>query len=220
MPLIVLEGIDGSGKSTQFAHLCAYFSAVRLPYFPIVFPQYDKDSSALLRNYLKGDYGTDPSAVSPYVASTFFAVDRYDAYKTVWGGAYQKGTPILSDRYTTSNAVHQGSKLQGGERAAFFRWLDEFEHQKMELPRPDVVLYMDVPIEIALENVRARQAKTGAAADIHEAGESYLRTCAEAAKDAAEFYGWQVVRCAEDRKMRPEREIHQEILGIIRTLTH
>jgi len=186
-------------------------------YTRLVFPQYDKPSSALLRMYLNGAFGSDPGAVGAHAASTFFAVDRYASYKTVWGEAYAAGGTILTDRYVSSNAVHQGSKLFGAEREVFFRWLDEFEHGLMELPRPDIVLYMDVPIEIALENVRTRRAETGAAADIHEAGEAYLRACAETAKDAAAFYGWRFVRCAAGGKMRPEQEIHQEILGIIKT---
>jgi len=162
--------------------------------------------------YLDGEFGSDPDTVGPHAASTFFAVDRYASYKTVWGKAYARGETVLTDRYTTSNAIHQGSKLRGAERETFFHWLDEFEHQKMELPRPDIVLFMDVPIEIALENIRSR----GSVSDIHEAGADYLRTCAEAAKDAAEFYGWYSVLCTEDAKMRPEHEIHRDILDILK----
>ena len=216
MALIVLEGIDGSGKSTQFRLLCAYMDALGRDYTRLVFPQYDKPSSALLRMYLDGDFGTDPSEVNAYAASTFYAVDRYASYKTVWGKAYDAGRGLLlADRYTTSNAVHQGAKLQGSARRDFFHWLDDFEHEKMELPRPDVVLYMDVPIETALQNMRARQSATGTAPDIHEVGAAYLRQCAGAAEEAAAFYGWHRVSCADGGQMRPEAEIHQEILGIL-----
>ena len=218
MSLIVFEGIDGSGKSTQFRRLCDHMERLRQAYTRIIFPQYDKPSSALLRMYLEGEFGKDPQAVGPYAASTFYAVDRYASYKTVWGEAYHRGETILADRYTTSNAVHQGSKLFGAERLAFFRWLDEFEHVLMELPRPDIVLYMDVPIEVALENVRARQVRSGVKADIHEAGEAYLRTCAEAAGDAARFYGWHAVSCSVGGKMRAQAEIHAEILAILRDM--
>ncbi|MCL2588076.1 MAG: thymidylate kinase, partial [Oscillospiraceae bacterium] len=110
MPLIVLEGIDGSGKSTQFTHLCAYMEREDIAFTRLRFPQYDKPSSALLQMYLKGEFGSDPSDVNAYAASTFYAVDRYASYKTVWGEAYRKGELILADRYTTSNVVHQGAK--------------------------------------------------------------------------------------------------------------
>ena len=216
MALIVLESIDGSGKSTQFRHLCAHMDQLGKEYTRLQFPQYQKPSSSLLRMYLNGEFGTDPNDVNAYAAATFFAVDRYASYKTVWGGAFASGETILADRYTTSNAVHQGAKLQGAERSAFFEWLDKFEHDLMELPRPDIVLYMDVPIEVALENMRLRRAESGTAADIHEAGAEYLRTCGETAQDAAAFYGWRIVPCVKDGMMRPEREIHEEILGILR----
>jgi len=189
MSLIVFEGIDGSGKSTQFQLLCDQLSQLGRDYTRVRFPQYDKPSSALLRMYLDGEFGTNPDDVNAYAASTFYAVDRYASFKNVWGGAYQRGSLILADRYTTSNAVHQGSKFSGMERKAFFQWLDDFEHQKMELPRPDIVLYMDVPIEIATQNMREREAKTGTSPDIHETGVAYLEQCGEAAQDAAEFFG-------------------------------
>jgi len=191
--------------------------ALERDYTRLVFPQYEKPSSALLQMYLKGDFGTDPSDVNPYAASVFYAVDRYASYKTVWCTAYRQGALVLADRYTTSNAVHQGSKLQGEARQEFFRWLSEFEHEKMELPRPDAVLYMDVPVEVAIQNMRARQIATETEPDIHEMGAAYLRQCVQTAEDAAALYGWYRVRCTEHGKMRPEQEIHREILGILET---
>jgi len=168
--------------------------------------------------YLDGEFGTDPSEVNAYAASTFYAVDRYASYKSVWGKAYnQWGGLVLTDRYTTSNAVHQGAKLRGTARKEFFHWLDDFEHEKMELPRPDIVLYMDVPAEVAIQNMRTRQIATGTEPDIHEAGTGYLRQCAETAEDAANFYGWHRVRCTARGEMRPEQDIHREILHIIET---
>ncbi|MCL2368675.1 MAG: deoxynucleoside kinase [Oscillospiraceae bacterium] len=213
MGLIVFEGIDGSGKSTQFRRLCAYMDSLGRSYTRVVFPQYDQPSSALLRMYLDGTFGQDPDAVNAYAASTFYAVDRYASYKTVWGEAYRRGDLVLADRYTTSNAVHQGSKLTGAARREFFSWLDEFEHVQMELPRPDIVLYMDTPFETAIGNIRIR----GNAMDIHEAGDDYLSRCAVAAREAAEFYGWRPVPCvAKNGTMRPEAEIHQAILDILK----
>jgi len=215
MSLIVLEGIDGSGKSTQFQLLCDHLDNFGRFYTRVRFPQYDKPSSTLLRMYLDGDFGTDPNDVNAYAASTFYAVDRYASYKKGWSNAYLRGDRVLADRYTTSNAVHQGSKLSGEARQAFFQWLDDFEHQKMELPRPDIVLYMDVPIELAVQNMRMREVETGTTPDIHETGITYLKQCLDAAQEAADFFGWHKVRCAEDGQMRPVAEIHQEILQIL-----
>lgn len=215
MSLIVFEGIDGSGKSTQFRLLCEHMDKLGREYTRIRFPQYDKPSATLLRMYLDGEFGTNPNDVNAYTASTFYAVDRYASYKKVWGDAYRRGDLIVTDRYTTSNAVHQGSKFHGAERQAFFEWLADFEYQKMELPRPDIVLYMDLPIEIAMQNMREREAETGTSPDIHETGVAYLKACAEAAQEAADFFGWHKIRCAEGSTMRPAAEIHQEILGIV-----
>ena len=213
--LIVFEGIDGSGKSTQFQRLCACMSQAGITYTKLSFPRYDKPSSALIRMYLAGEFGTNPSDVSPYAASTFYAVDRWAAYQSEWAADYAADTLILADRYTTSNAVHQGAKLHGDKRVAFFQWLDEFEHEKLELPRPDIVLYMDVDAETAFANLRARQEKTATAPDIHEGAGTYLQSCLSAAVDAAKFYGWHSISCAENGVMRAEEDIHREILGKI-----
>ncbi len=124
--LIVLEGTDGSGKSTQFARLCQRMEAEGQPFHRLVFPRYQEPSSMLLRMYLQGEFGSHPSDVNAYAASTFYAVDRYAAWKQDWGKLYRSGGIILADRYTTSNAVHQGGKLAGEEQAAFFSWLADF----------------------------------------------------------------------------------------------
>ena len=137
--LIVFEGTDGSGKSTQFKLLCDRLHAQGTQFQRLVFPQYSEPSSALLRMYLGGEFGSRPSDVNAYAASTFYAVDRYAAWKKVWGTSYEAGELVLSDRYTTSNAVHQGGKLSEAEQPAFFDWLSDFEHQKLGLPQPDAV---------------------------------------------------------------------------------
>lgn len=155
--LIVLEGIDGSGKSAQYRRLCARFDEAGMAYHHIVFPRYDQESSALIRMYLNGAFGTHPSDVNAYAASTFFAVDRYASYRTDWGEIYENGGLILSDRYTTSNAIHQGSKLPEAELPAFFDWLYDLEYGKMGLPRPDLVLYLDVDLPTSLKRMQHRQ---------------------------------------------------------------
>ena len=141
--LVVLEGIDGSGKSANFRRLCARLTEEKIPYHSIEFPRYDKESSALLRMYLNGAFGTKPEDVNAYTASTFFSVDRFASYREDWRKPYLQGKLILSDRYTTSNAVHQGAKLPPEELPEFFGWLADLEFEKMGLPRPDLVI--DLP---------------------------------------------------------------------------
>ena len=158
--LIVLEGTDGSGKSTQFSLLCGRMEAEGRPFHRIVFPQYQEPSSALVRMYLGGEFGSSPSDVNPYAASTFYAVDRYAAWKKVWGRDYAAGKQILSDRYTTSNAVHQTGKLPESEWEDFLRWLFDFEYGKLGLPEPSLVLYLDMPTKQAVENLRRREGET------------------------------------------------------------
>ena len=187
--LIVLEGIDGSGKSTQYRRLCQRMENDKIDYNHIVFPRYDKESSALLRLYLGGAFGTDPGDVNAYTASTFYAVDRFASYRDDWGRIYENGGLILSDRYTTSNAVHQGCKLPDDELPDFFNWLADLEYVKMGLPRPDLVIYLDVDIETATRRMRRREAKNNTQADIHEKDTAYLERCLRTAGMAAEHYG-------------------------------
>lgn len=215
--LIVLEGTDGSGKSTQFARLCARMDAEGLQYHRLVFPRYENPSSMLVRMYLQGEFGSKPGDVNAYAASTFYAADRYAAWKQDWGEFYRAGGIILADRYTTSNAVHQGGKLVGEEQKAFFRWLAELEYEKLELPRPDLVLWLDMPTEKAIENLRRREEDTHTKGDIHEVDGEYLRQCRDAAGAAAEFYGWRRVACLDGAgAMRTIEEIHREIWNLAR----
>ena len=212
--LIVLEGTDGSGKATQCGLLLDALREKQVDCRRVEFPRYSQESSALIRLYLDGKFGDRPSDVGPYAASTFYAVDRYASFKQDWGGFYRSGGVILADRYTTSNAVHQGSKLRGQDRQDFFRWLFDFEYRLMGLPAPDLVLYLDVPTEITLRNMRRRGEETGAAGDIHEKDAAYLRACRSSALEAAGSFGWQVVDCTEDGEMRPPEEIHRQLLRL------
>lgn len=214
--LIVLEGIDGSGKSAQFRRLCARLERDGIDFNHIVFPRYDQESSALIRMYLGGEFGTKPDDVNAYTASTFFAVDRFASYKKDWGSVYEQGGIFLSDRYTTSNAVHQGSKLSEEELPAFFRWLSDLEYDKMCLPRPDLVIYLDVDIETSLARMRRREAKNHTHADIHEKDVEYLRRCLRTADRAAEFYGWKRIPYLKDGVERDVDEKNAEIYRIIR----
>ncbi len=214
--LIVLEGIDGSGKSTQFKMLCDRLTKDNVGFHRVVFPQYSQPSSALIKMYLSGQFGADPDSVNAYAASTFFAVDRYASFKRSWKDDYENGLLILADRYTTSNATHQGSKLASDERAAFFDWLYDFEFRLLKLPKPDAVFYMDIPLELSLENMAARQRETGVHGDIHETDAIYLKKCLKSAKEAAMHYGWHMIKCAENGVMRPADEISDELYEIVR----
>lgn len=218
--LIVLEGTDGSGKSTQFARLTAHLQADGQAFERIVFPQYEKPSSALLRMYLAGEFGGRPDDVNSYAASTFYAVDRYASYRQVWQDYYQNGGLVLADRWTTSNAVHQGAKEAPEDRLRFFDWLDDFEYEKLGLPRPDLVLYLDMPIAYTERLMRSREAQTNTHADIHERDLAYLQKCREAARQAADHYGWTVIPCVEHDTLRSIESIHaqiyQDVLNCIR----
>ena len=214
--LIVFEGIDGSGKSAHYKKVCQRLEAEGIDYKHIVFPRYDKESSALIRMYLGGEFGTNPADVNAYTASAFFAVDRFASYRTDWGKTYDEGGFVLSDRYTTSNAVHQGSKLKDEELEAYFEWLYDFEYVKMGLPRPDLVIYLDVDIETSLSRMRHRQEKTNTCADIHEKDVAYLKNCLRVADKAADYYGWTRIACYKDGAERSIEEKHEEIYRIIK----
>ena len=209
--LIVIEGTDGSGKSTQFRLLTERVAAEGHTFQKLVFPQYAEDSSALIRMYLRGEFGTKPSDVSAYAASTFFAVDRYASYKKVWGQWYEDGGLILSDRYTTSNAVHQASKEPEEKQGEFLKWLYELEYDKLGLPCPDLVIYLDVPTDFTEKMMRGREAATNTTADIHEQDMEYLATCRRTGRAAADFYHWTVINCVKDCAMRSIEDIHEEI---------
>ena len=214
--LIVLEGIDGSGKSTQYRLLCERCKACGIPFENIVFPRYTEPSSALIRMYLNGEFGENPADVNAYAASTFYAVDRYASYVTDWGEYYQNGGVILSDRYTTSNAVHQGSKVSDEELPEFFDWLYDLEYTRMGLPKPDLVIYLDVDVETSLERMAQRRASDGSKADIHEKDPAYLESCLKLGHRAASHYGWTMISFKENGRMRDVEEKHEEIFRIVK----
>ena len=209
--LIVIEGTDGSGKSTQFKLLTSRLAAENRQFQKLVFPQYAEPSSALIRMYLGGEFGTKPSDVNAYAASAFYAVDRYASFKKVWGQWYEEGGLIVSDRYTTSNAVHQASKEPVENQQSFLKWLYDFEYDKLGLPRPDLIIYLDVPTDFTEAMMRRREADTHTSADIHEQDMEYLATCRRTGKAAAEYSGWTVIQCVKDGAMRSIEDIHEEI---------
>ena len=209
--LIVIEGTDGSGKSTQFQKLYEHLQADGVPFEHIVFPRYKEESSALIRMYLGGQIGDNPADVNAYAASSFYAVDRYASYKMDWGKWYEEGGLVLSDRYTTSNAVHQASKEPEEKQGEFLKWLYDFEYDKLGLPRPDLTIYLDVPTDFTEKLLRSREADTNTTADIHEKDMAYLATCRKTGRKAAQFYGWTLIQCVKDGQMRSIEDIHEEI---------
>jgi len=213
--LVVFEGIDGSGKSTQFELICERFQNENRQFKRIVFPRYNEPSSALIKMYLAGDFGDSPDSVNAYAASSFYAVDRYASFIQDWRDYYEAGGLILTDRYTTSNALHQGAKVEACQRESFFKWLYDYELGLIGLPAPDLVIYMDIEAEFAAKRLRHRQTETGTEADIHENDMIYLQNCAECGKQAATQFGWRKVSCVINGNERDKVEIHEEIADIV-----
>ena len=213
--LIVIEGTDGSGKSTQLKMLTDHLTQDQVEFKKIVFPRYSEESSALIRMYLGGQFGGSPADVSAYAASTFYGVDRYASYKMDWGSYYENGGLVVSDRYTTSNAVHQTSKEPAEKQADFLNWLYDFEYDKLSLPKPDLVIYLDMPTDFSEKLLRSREQSTNTKADIHEQDTAYLATCRQIGRMAAKHYGWQIIDCVRDGQMRTIEDIHREIYSLV-----
>ena len=215
--LIVFEGTDGSGKATQSRLLCEHLRRENIPYKNITFPRYGKPSAAMVQEYLDGNLGRRPGDVNAYAASLMFSMDRYASYKQDWGAFYEAGGLVIADRYTTSNAVHQASKLPEEERSAFLNWLFELEYGKLGLPKPDLVLWLDMPVEIAETLMRRRERDTSTKADIHERDDRYLHKCREVAQQAADYFGWTRVSCVRDGKLRSIEDIHEELYARVKS---
>ena len=209
--LIVIEGTDGSGKSTQFKLLTDRLSREGRDFRQLEFPQYSQPSSALIKMYLGGEFGTNVGDVNAYAATAFFAVDRYASYKKFWGQWYEQGGLVVSGRYTTSNAVHQASKESPEIWQEYWKWLSEFEYDRLGLPRPALTIYLDVPTEYTEKMMRKREMDTNTTADIHEQDLNYLATCRRCGREAAAFFGWKIIDCVKDGAMRTIEDIHEEI---------
>ena len=216
--LIVFEGTDGSGKATQTALLCRELDRRGVPYRRLEFPRYQEESSALIRLYLSGAFGSHPGDVNAYAAATFYSVYRFASYRQDWGRFYESGGLVIADRYTTSNAVHQTTKEPPEERRAFLKWLFDFEYRLLELPRPDRVVYLDLPTEISEEMMRRREAKTHTQADIHERDEAYLAACRESAELIINLCGWEKIDCSRDGQIHSPEDIHREVLTRVEDL--
>ncbi len=211
--LIVIEGLDGSGKSTQTPILEEALRAQGKEVRVVSFPNYENDSSMLVRMYLNGKFGTKPSDVNAYAASSFYAVDRYASYKQDWKEFYEKpNCVILAARYVSSNEIHQLAKLDAEQWDPFITWVEDFEYEKLGIPRPDLVLYLHMKYEIAMELVSGRSAATGQKKDIHELDTDYMKRCHQAAAFACDRLGWKTITCFEGEVPLSKEEIAEKIL--------
>lgn len=217
--LIVIEGLDGSGKSTQLELLPKALKARGIDSLSVSFPDYDSDSSALVKMYLAGEFGKNPNDVNAYAASVFYTVDRFSSYKTAWGKYYDEGGVIISGRYTTSNAVHQTSKLDRSCWEDFLNWLYDFEYNKVGIPKPDKVIFLDMPVEVSQKLLSHRYAGDNSKKDIHESDVEYLNKCRSAAAFTADFSGWTTIPCAKDGEARSIEDIAEDVLQeVLKTL--
>ena len=212
--LIVLEGLDGSGKSTQLLKLEENLKAENVDIRTVSFPEYSEPSCEPVKMYLSGKFGSNPEDVSAYTASLFFAIDRYASFKLHWGEYYNNGGTVLSGRYTTSNCIHQMSKLPESEWEIFLDWLYDLEYQKVKIPSPDVVFFLDMPLEVSNKLLSSRYKGDESKRDIHESNAEYLKMCRKAAYFAAEKLGWKIVNCAKDGEPRTIEDIANEILRL------
>lgn len=214
--LVVIDGLDGSGKQTQAELLCERLTALGDTVRPLSFPDYESDSSAAVRMYLEGRLGSSPDEVNAYAASSFYAVDRIISYINDWSADCGRCDWIIADRYTTSNIIHQMSKLAPEERDSFIDWLYDYEYGRLELPAPDLVLFLDVTPAVSQQLLRARYHGDESKKDIHEKAVGYLARCRESAAYACEKLGWTVIRCDDGEKMRSIEAISDEIIDIVR----
>ncbi len=212
--LIVIDGLDGSGKSTQL-ELVLNSLSLKNKVLPISFPDYNNRSSELVKMYLNGEISKNAEDINAYAASTFYAADRYASYKMYWEKNYLDGEIILASRYTTSNAIHQAVKLPKEEWDDFFDWLYDYEYAKLKLPVPNKVIFLDMPIEISQKLLSKRYNGDETKKDIHESNINYLKACRETALYAAEKLGWSVVKCYENDEPLPLSVITNSILGEI-----
>lgn len=212
--ITIESGSDSSGKATQAKKLYHRLIAEGYNVRKVEYPNYESQSSALVKMYLNGEFGADPNSVDPYIASTFYAVDRFASYRKEWASFYEAGGIIIADRYTTSNMVHQACKIQNKEeRETFLNWLWEYEFKLYKLPVPDCVMFLDMPVEYSLKLMKDRKNKfTGSTTkDIHESNTAYLTSSYYNALEVANKYQWKKIPCTSENRLRSIDDIHEQI---------
>jgi dTMP kinase len=220
--LIVLEsGTDSSGKETQTNLLFERLKEDNINVFKVEYPDYKSESSTLIKMYLNGEFGKDPYSVNPFASSSFFAVDRYASFKKKWKSIYENGGIIIADRYTTSNMVHQASKIKNKEDKDYFLdWLYDFEFKKIGIPEPDKVFFLDVPPDISSLLMKNRKNKINGSSkkDIHEDNTEYLFNTYKNALYVAKKYNWKIINCVSGEKMKSIKDINDEIYYNVKEL--
>lgn len=214
--LIIMEGLDGSGKSTQTRLLEEYFASNDIKYKKIKLPDYDSPSSTLVKMYLGGEFGSNADDVNAYAASAFYAVDRFASYKLGWKREYDNGTLILADRYATSNSIYQMEKIDESQWDEYLDWSADFEYNKIGIPKPDMVIYLDMPVEISQKLMTSRYNGDEGKKDVHEANVDFLNRCRESALYAAKKQGWYVVPCSDGTEPYSVEHIHNEVVRIVK----
>jgi len=219
--LVVIEGVDASGKQTQTEKLYDNIASMGVEVEKICFPNYDSETSSLVKMYLGGDFGTNAKEVNPYMASAFFAVDRVGSLKCVWKDKLENAGVVIADRYVTSNMIHQASKIDDdAQKDKFLDWVYDFEYNKLELPKPDLVIFLDMPVEYAKQLMENRRNKINDSEvkDIHEADTQYLTRSYNNAVGVAEKYGWHRISCVKDGSIRTIEDISEEIFEVFKTI--
>ena len=216
--IAVIDGLDGSGKSTQFELLQKTLIEKNIDFKAISFPDYEQPSSALVKMYLNGEFSNTADGVNAYAASSFYAVDRYASFKQFWESEYNKGDFILASRYVTSNAIHQMVKLDESEWDNYLNWLEDYEYEKLGLPRADKVIFLDMPIEISQTLLTKRYNGDNNKKDIHESDIEYLKMCRKSALYAAKKLGWIVINCSYNGQPKSIDDIHKMISDEILSL--
>lgn len=212
--LIVIDGTDGSGKTTQFNLLIDRLKKEGHQVQTKDFPQYGKKSAGAVEEYLNGAYG-DAKSVGPYRASVLFAVDRYDASFEMreW---LQQGKIVLCNRYVTANMMHQGGKISSADdRTKYFEWLKELEFNLFEIPKPDINLFLHVPPAIATKLVEKKGHRDyigGEGKDLHEADMDHQRDTEKTLLELADLLpNTHLVTCAPEGEMLSPEAIHELI---------
>lgn len=208
---IVIEGLDGSGKATQTKILFDKISATGKTVKKLEFPDYANESSALVKMYLGGEFGSNPNDVNAYAASAFYAVDRVASFLKFWKKDYKSDSVILSDRYATSNIIYQMSKLDKADWDSFIEWQEDFEYNKLAVPKPDKIIYLDVEPEVSQKLINKRYEGDESKKDLHEKNFAFLLECRKSALYAAKKCGWIVINCCENGEIKPIEVIAAEI---------
>ncbi len=213
--MVVIEGLDGSGKATQAELLSAYLIEKGFSVYNLDLPFYSDSSSTLVKMYLGGELGDKPSDVNAYAASTFYAVDRYASFKKHWQKEYDSDKITVANRYTTSNAAHQMTKLSEDEWDAYLEWLFDFEYNKIGVPEPDCVIYLDMPVDISQKLLLKRYSGDEKKKDVHERDVGYLVSCHKAAVYAAERLSWEVIKCGDNGEPFSVENIAEKVRAVV-----